>query len=94
MPTELKRLMVSIPDELLVLLERDSSRQKKGVATMIMEIVGENYLQELGQPMLFGRSRRASKGSRLARPLVFGAPSRPEPVETEVRHASLGQEKS
>jgi len=94
MPTKLKRYMVSFPEDILPLIQKDCEINGMKVGTRIMSILTEHYRPAIAQPMIFGQDQPISKESRRARPLVFEAPAQPVAVPASDRRASLDQGKS
>lgn len=94
MSTKLKRVYVSIPDEVLPFLLEDCKRPGIALSTKIMKILAEHYQFSVPQPMIFGRARPLRAESRHARPLVFEAPAQPVAEPASDRRESLGQGKN
>lgn len=81
MATTHQRKTVCIPTEIMALLRRDCRRNRKPIATRIIEIVAEGYAAELKQPVMFGRSQRSLGRWQEAPMVVFRVPSPPEPEQ-------------
>lgn len=95
MPTKMKRVSVSLPDDLYRAIlddcRKEETRSEQKVGAKIKSNLLQIYQLRIPQPMIFGRSQPIEAGSRRAGPLVFRSPSRPIELPASDRRATLGQ---
>lgn len=91
MATTMRRITVSLPDDISNCLKRDCEGKKMQFSKKVVSIMREYYRMEIPHPMIFGRSQPISVESKHARPLVFRAAARPIEWPALDRRASPGQ---
>lgn len=90
MPTKLKRYSVSLPEEIQVLLEKDSTFNRRPVANQIMWILDQWYNKRKEELDYFRPQLHEAKPSES--PQFFQTASEPAKASVSKLRAKLGQD--
>lgn len=90
MPTKLKRVLLSLPDDLGLIVERDAARLNMPHATYITSVLSVYFEGRKDEVGLFRPSQLNAAGSKTGEVPVFGAPPQTKPGRVSTLRASHG----